>query len=185
MKHLLAFAFLATIALSHAAVPNFVVINADDLGYGDLGCYGSKVIATPRIDQMAREGVRFTDFYVASPFCSPSRAALLTGRQPARAGAPYVLFPSEHTGLPASEVTSPKSSNPPATPRPVSANGISDGIGSCALNSKVSTSSSAYCIPTTQKNGKSVNHSSNSACSNPFNFATATESSNHPSIKQC
>lgn len=105
MKHFLAFAFLASIALAHAAVPNFVVINADDLGYGDLGCYGSKVIATPRIDQMAREGVRFTDFYVASPFCSPSRAALLTGRQPARAGVPYVLFPSEHTGLPASEVT--------------------------------------------------------------------------------
>lgn len=105
MKRLLLFSFIASIALVNAAAPNIVVINADDLGYGDLGCYGSKVIATPRMDRMAREGVRFTDFYVASPFCSPSRAALLTGRLPARAGVPYVLFPSEHTGLPASEVT--------------------------------------------------------------------------------
>jgi len=87
------------------AGPNIIVIFADDLGYGDLSCYGSKVIATPRIDRMAQEGIRFTDFYVASPFCSPSRAALLTGRLPARCGVPYVLFPSEHTGLPPSEVT--------------------------------------------------------------------------------
>lgn len=91
--------------LSAAAKPNLVVIFADDLGYGDLGCYGSKVIATPRLDRMAAEGVRFTDFYVASPFCSPSRAALLTGRLPARCGVPYVLFPTEHTGLPPEEVT--------------------------------------------------------------------------------
>src|SRR5262245_25202703 len=88
--------------------PNFIVILADDLGYGDLGCYGSKTIATPRLDQMAREGVRFTDFYVAAPFCSPSRAALLTGRIPARAGVPYVLFPTEHTGLPLRETTLPE-----------------------------------------------------------------------------
>ncbi len=105
MKRLLALLILASVALAHAASPNIVVINCDDLGYGDLGCYGSKVIATPRIDRMAKEGVRFTDFYVASPFCSPSRAALLTGRLPARCGVPYVLFPSEHTGLPPSEVT--------------------------------------------------------------------------------
>ncbi|MBX7207640.1 MAG: sulfatase [Verrucomicrobiaceae bacterium] len=85
--------------------PNVILILADDIGYGDLGCYGSKVIATPRLDRMAREGVRFTDFYVASAFCSPSRAALLTGRLPMRCGVPYVLFPSEHTGLPSSEVT--------------------------------------------------------------------------------
>ena len=85
--------------------PNVVVILADDLGYGDLGCCGSKVIATPRIDRMAAEGLRLTSFYVASPFCSPSRAALLTGRLTARCGVPYVLFPAEHTGLPADEMT--------------------------------------------------------------------------------
>ena len=85
--------------------PNFVVIFADDLGYGDLGCYGSKTIRTPRIDRMAAEGARFTDFYAAAPFCSPSRASMLTGRYPGRAGVPHVLFPTERTGLPPSEVT--------------------------------------------------------------------------------
>ena len=88
-----------------AAKPNLVVILADDLGYGDLGCQGSTTIATPRIDRMAREGARFTSAYAAAPFCSPSRAALLTGRLPARAGVPYVLFPAEHHGLPAAEIT--------------------------------------------------------------------------------
>ena len=85
--------------------PNFVIILADDLGYGDLGCYGSKTIATPRLDRMAKEGLRFTDAYAASPFCSPSRAGLLTGRLPARCGLPYVLFPPEHHGLPTAEIT--------------------------------------------------------------------------------
>lgn len=101
---LIVLAALSSLALAKDE-PNIIVINCDDLGYGDLGCYGSKVIATPRIDRMAREGVRFTDFYVASPFCSPSRAALLTGRLPARCGVPYVLFPTEHTGLPPNEIT--------------------------------------------------------------------------------
>jgi arylsulfatase A-like enzyme len=84
---------------------NVVLIVADDLGYGDLGCYGSTTIATPRLDAMAREGARFTDFYVAAPFCSPSRASILTGRLPARCGVPYVLFPAEHHGLPTDEIT--------------------------------------------------------------------------------
>jgi len=100
--------FFLSLCLCHSgfsAPPNIIVILADDLGYGDLGCYGSQVIASPRLDRMAGEGVRFTDFYVASPFCSPSRAALLTGRLPARCGVPYVLFPTEHTGLPPSEIT--------------------------------------------------------------------------------
>jgi arylsulfatase A-like enzyme len=87
------------------AKPNLIVIFADDLGYGDLGCYGSKTIRTPRLDAMAREGTRFTNFYAGAPFCSPSRAALLTGRYPIRAGVPNVLFPTEKTGLPPSEVT--------------------------------------------------------------------------------
>lgn len=85
--------------------PNFVVIFADDLGYGDVGFNGSTTIATPRLDRMAREGARFTSAYSAAPFCSPSRAALLTGRLPARAGVPYVLFPAENHGLPQAEIT--------------------------------------------------------------------------------
>ena len=77
-----------------AREPNFVVIFADDLGYGDLGVYGSETIRTPNLDRMAAEGMRFTDFYATAPFCSPSRASLLTGRYPVRAGVPYVLFPT-------------------------------------------------------------------------------------------
>src|SRR5450759_5661247 len=84
--------------------PNIVMIYADDLGYGDLGCYGSK-IRTPHLDRMAAEGVRFTQFYSANPVCSPSRAALLTGRYPTRAGVPRVLFPKDTVGLPDSETT--------------------------------------------------------------------------------
>ena len=63
--------------------PNFVIIFADDMGYGDAGCFGSKDIRTPRIDRMAKEGMRFTSFY-AQPICGPSRAALMTGCQPLR-----------------------------------------------------------------------------------------------------
>ena len=88
-----------------AEQPNFVVIFADDLGYGDLGVYGSATIRTPNLDRMAAEGMRFTDFYATAPFCSPSRASLLTGRYPVRAGVPYVLFPTELTGLPPAEIT--------------------------------------------------------------------------------
>ena len=65
--------------------PNIVIIFIDDMGYGDLGCYGSETIRTPNIDKMASEGTRFTDFYV-QPVCGPSRAALLTGRYPFRNG---------------------------------------------------------------------------------------------------
>jgi arylsulfatase A-like enzyme len=85
--------------------PNFVVILTDDLGYGDLSCYGSTTIRTPRLDRMAEEGVRLTDFYVTAATCSPSRASLLTGRYPLRAGVPSVLFPTEAKGLPLAEVT--------------------------------------------------------------------------------
>ncbi len=87
------------------SVPNIVLILADDLGYGDVGCFGAKDIRTPNLDRMAAAGMQFTDLYVAAPLCSPSRAALLTGRQPARCGVPYVLFPAEHQGLPPEEIT--------------------------------------------------------------------------------
>ena len=64
--------------------PNILLILADDLGYGDLGCYGSEQHTTPVIDRMAEEGIRFTDFYMAAPVCSASRAALLSGCYPGR-----------------------------------------------------------------------------------------------------
>ncbi|HOC57969.1 MAG TPA: sulfatase [Verrucomicrobiota bacterium] len=66
--------------------PNVVIILADDLGYGDLACYSHPSIRTPNLDRMAAEGMRFTDFYVAACVCTPSRAALLTGRLPIRSG---------------------------------------------------------------------------------------------------
>jgi arylsulfatase len=84
--------------------PNIVFIYADDLGYGDLGVYGSH-IRTPNLDQMSAEGARFTQFYSANPVCSPSRAALLTGRYPTRTGVPMVLFPTDTTGLADNETT--------------------------------------------------------------------------------
>jgi arylsulfatase A-like enzyme len=84
--------------------PNFVFILCDDLGYGDLGCYGSR-IRTPNLDRMAAEGVRFTNFCSADPVCSPSRAALLTGRYPTRVGVPRVLRPQDTGGLNLDETT--------------------------------------------------------------------------------
>ncbi len=84
--------------------PNVVFIMCDDLGYGDLSCYGSK-IQTPNLDRMAAEGVRFTNFSSADPVCSPSRAALLTGRYPTRVGVPHVFFPDDKTGLSLDETT--------------------------------------------------------------------------------
>ena len=92
-----------------AADPNVVVIFCDDLGYGDLGCFGHPTIATPNLDRMAAEGQKWTEFYVAACVCTPSRAALQTGRYPIRNGmcsnTRRVLFPNSKGGLPASEVT--------------------------------------------------------------------------------
>ena len=70
----------------HAERPNFVLIVADDLGYGDVGCYGSEVNKTPHIDALAASGLRFTDFHSAGPMCSPTRAAMLTGQYQQRFG---------------------------------------------------------------------------------------------------
>lgn len=89
--------------------PNFVVIFCDDLGYGDLGCFGNPTIRTKHLDQMASEGMKFTQFYVAASVCTPSRAGLMTGRLPCRSGMcsnkRRVLFPNSKGGLPAEEVT--------------------------------------------------------------------------------
>ena len=86
--------------------PNIVIIYTDDLGYGALGCTGSEEAKTPHLDRIAEEGVRFTHWYSNSPVCSPSRASLLTGRTPMRAGVPNILGGKRGTpGLPADEKT--------------------------------------------------------------------------------
>lgn len=96
----------ATVATVQAAAqPNFVVIFADDMGYGDLGCYGHPTIRTPHLDAMAGRGMKLTQFYVAASVCTPSRAGLLTGRLPIRSGLSKVLIPSSSGGMPAREIT--------------------------------------------------------------------------------
>ncbi|NXF38654.1 ARSA Arylsulfatase, partial [Nyctibius bracteatus] len=99
---------LVLLALRGAAGarPNFILLLADDLGYGDLGSYGHPSSSTPSLDRMAAGGLRFTDFYSSSSVCSPSRAALLTGRFQMRSGVyPGVFGPDSRGGLPLSEVT--------------------------------------------------------------------------------
>ena len=89
--------------------PNFIIILADDLGYGDLGCDGGKVIRTPNLDRMAEEGVRLTDFYASANVCTPSRAGLLTGQYAIRNGLAHeVIQPADTTGLPVGALTIPK-----------------------------------------------------------------------------
>jgi len=90
--------------------PNIILINCDDLGYGDLGCYGSTMNDTPHLDRLAAEGMRFTDFYMASPVCTPSRGGMLTGCYPPRIGfgdfdGAWVLFPGMGFGLDPQETT--------------------------------------------------------------------------------
>src|SRR5512136_889258 len=96
-------------AFAAAQKPNILIILADDLGYGDLGCYGHPTIRTPQLDRMAAEGMRFTEFYSAAEVCTPSRAALLTGRYPIRSGMCHEQFRvlrNRSTGhLPDGEVT--------------------------------------------------------------------------------
>ena len=107
---------LFSIGWLDASRPNIIVILCDDLGYGDLGCYGHPHIKTPVLDQMAEEGIRFTDFYSAAPVCSPSRVGLMTGRSPNRAGV-YDWIPEgnvpkpdarEQVHMRDSEITIPK-----------------------------------------------------------------------------
>lgn len=98
--------------------PNIIIIMADDLGFGDIGCYGSRAISTPNIDRLADEGVKLTSFFASGPVCSPSRAGLLTGRYPIRSGVNGVYFPAKNplslaihgiqgigAGMPTDEIT--------------------------------------------------------------------------------
>ncbi len=88
-----------------ATKPNFIIILADDLGYGDIGTYGNTVIKTPHLDHLASQGLRLTDFYASAPMCSPSRAGLLTGRVPYRYGVFDWIPPDHEMHLPSSETT--------------------------------------------------------------------------------
>ena len=105
--------FIATLLSSaqtnETSPPNFVIIFADDLGYGDLGVFGHPTIKTPNLDKMAYEGQKWTNFYAGASVCTPSRAALLTGRLPVRSGMAStkqrVLFPDSKNGLPSEEIT--------------------------------------------------------------------------------
>jgi len=90
--------------------PNVILINCDDLGYGDLSCYGSRINKTPAIDRLTEEGIKFTSFYMGSSVCSPSRASMLTGCYPKRIGFDppgdeCVLFPGDQNGLNPKEIT--------------------------------------------------------------------------------
>ena len=89
-----------------AEQPNFLIIFADDQGYGDLSCFGSTTIRTPNVDRLSTEGRKFTSFMVASPVCTPSRATLMTACYPKRVGMhQHVLFPASKKGLNPDEYT--------------------------------------------------------------------------------
>ncbi|MGK0185912.1 MAG: arylsulfatase A [Verrucomicrobiales bacterium] len=109
-KSLILFAALSLVPFNWSQAqerPNFVVIMADDLGYGDIGCYGHPSIRTPHLDRMAKEGMRFTDFHSNGAVCSPTRAALMTGRYQQRTGVQGVITAANHreTGMPLEELT--------------------------------------------------------------------------------
>ncbi|XP_042219540.1 arylsulfatase H-like isoform X1 [Homarus americanus] len=103
---------MVTASAGHTKPPNILVMLADDLGIGDLGCYGNTTINTPNIDRLASEGVKLTHHLAAAPLCTPSRAAMLTGRYPAHYGLvaddlllPVILHVASHAALPVEEVT--------------------------------------------------------------------------------
>jgi|YelNatPaOPRAMG01_1025707.scaffolds.fasta_scaffold02538_14 arylsulfatase A-like enzyme len=105
-----AFLGMASAALAAPAKrpPNFIILFADDMGYSDLACFGHPTIRTPNLDRMAEQGIRLTSFYCAAPVCTPSRAGLLTGRYPVRAGQPNNLGPDSKGGLPLTEILLPQ-----------------------------------------------------------------------------
>src|SRR5262245_43901661 len=93
------------LAVEKKRPPNIVHILADDVGYDDFGCYGGKHTPTPNVDRLAKGGIRFTSFYAPHPYCTPSRAAIVTGCYAQRVGLPRVLFPNDTVGLHPSEIT--------------------------------------------------------------------------------
>src|SRR5947208_4122760 len=103
------FSLLFCVAAAAAMKPNVIFILADDLGYGDLGCYGQTKIKTPNLDRMAREGLRFTQFYCGNAVCAPSRCVLMTGKH---SGHAYIrtnkeVQPEGQEPIPADTVTLP------------------------------------------------------------------------------
>ena len=108
---LMLFSFYPISGKGNSEQPNFILIVADDLGYADLGMHGSKQIPTPYIDRLSEEGIVFSNGYVSSPVCSPSRAGLLTGKNQVSFGFDNNLFPAqpgfdpEYVGLPLTEIT--------------------------------------------------------------------------------
>lgn len=106
MQRLLSLLLLvAFCAPAETPPPNIIVVLCDDLGYGDIGCYGNKIVKTPHLDRFAREGMRFTDCYAAHPNCSPSRTGLMTGRTPTRVGISNWIPMLSPMHVPQSEIT--------------------------------------------------------------------------------
>jgi len=106
----ISFYLAALLTLEAVQKPNFIIIFTDDQGYADLGCYGGQHVDTPYIDQMAAEGARLTNFYVAAPVCTPSRAALMTGCYAQRVDMAFgstftVLLNSDAKGLHPDEIS--------------------------------------------------------------------------------
>ena len=111
LRHLLALtAFIISSCASplvddSQSPPNIVIVYTDDQGWQDIGVYGAEDFETPNLDKLAREGIRFTDFYVSQPVCSASRASLLTGCYSNRISIHGALNPNSENGLKTSEVT--------------------------------------------------------------------------------
>src|SRR3954468_15536646 len=99
MRSIICF-LLMLVCMAATRPPNIIHIIGDDVGYDDLSCFGAPKIKTPHLDSLARAGVKFTNFYAPAPTCTPTRAAILTGRYPNRvAGCDRVLFPNDTQGL--------------------------------------------------------------------------------------
>ena len=90
MKRLCLLFWILSLTFSRAEPPNIIFVLADDLSWSDLGCYGNRVHDTPNLDRLAKEGMRFTQAYAPAPICSASRAAILTGKSPARLNFEFV-----------------------------------------------------------------------------------------------